>query len=111
MRALRELGEVGLIERIRRRVSRNASVILGIGDDAAVVRAPKRGALLVASDMLVEGVHFRRRSVPARWIGWKALACNISDIAAMGGIPRWAVVSLGAPPSTPVTFVDQLYAG
>ena len=105
------LHEVGVIERIRRRVRGTSSVVVGIGDDAAVLRAPRRGRLLFASDMLVEGVHFHRRSVPARWIGWKALACNVSDIAAMGGHPRWAVVSLGLPPSTPVRFVDALYDG
>ncbi len=60
---------------------------------------------------MVEGVHFRRQDVPPQWIGWKALACNVSDIAAMGGLPHWAVVSLGLPPSTPVSFVDGVYAG
>ena len=67
--------------------------------------------LLFASDMLVEDVHFRRRLVPPQWIGWKALACNVSDIAAMGGVPRWAVVSLGAPPTTTVRFLDELSRG
>ncbi|MBI3011094.1 MAG: thiamine-monophosphate kinase [Candidatus Omnitrophica bacterium] len=61
--------------------------------------------------MLIEGVHFHRRSVPARQIGWKALACNVSDVAAMGGRPLWAVISLGLPPRTSVPFVDALYAG
>ena len=61
--------------------------------------------------MIVEGVHFDRRRESARAIGWKALACNVSDIAAMGGVPRWAVVSLGLPPETPLRFIDQLYAG
>ena len=118
-----EVGEVGLIGRVKRRIGRSPSVVVGIGDDAAVLRLPRPGAaahrrggpggslLLFASDMLVEGVHFTRRSVPARWIGWKSLACNVSDIAAMGGTPHWAVVSLGVPPATPVRFVDQLSAG
>jgi thiamine-monophosphate kinase len=61
--------------------------------------------------MMVEGVHFRRQDVPPSWIGWKALACNVSDIAAMGGLPHWAVVSLGLPPKTSVSFVDGVYAG
>ena len=111
MRSLRALGEVGLIARLAQRIEASASVKVGIGDDAAVLRAPRGGWLLFASDMLVEGVHFHRRRVPAHWIGWKALACNISDIAAMGGLPHWAVVSLGLPPKTPVSFVDALYAG
>jgi len=112
MRTLRALGEVGLIARLRRRLHRPASVHVGIGDDAAVLRAPGGGhQWLFASDMMVEGVHFRRQDVPPQWIGWKALACNVSDIAAMGGLPHWAVVSLGLPPSTPVSFVDGVYAG
>ena len=112
MTSLRTLGELGLIARLRRRVRRSATVLVGIGDDAAVLRIPHgQRRLLFASDMLVEGVHFNRRSVSARDIGWKALACNISDIAAMGGHPRWAVVSLGVPRTAPVAFVDGLYAG
>ncbi|MDP3723447.1 MAG: thiamine-phosphate kinase [Candidatus Omnitrophota bacterium] len=108
---LREIGEHGLIERIRRRVRRTSSVVVGIGDDAAVVRPPRGRQLLVASDMLVEDVHFQRRRLAARWIGWKALACNLSDIAAMGGTPLWAVVSLGLPPRTSVSWVEALYRG
>jgi len=111
MRTVRQLGEVGFIERLRHRVRRPASVLVGIGDDAAVVRGGRGEWWLLASDMLVEGVHFRRHRVPAQWIGWKALACNVSDLAAMGGVPRWAVVSLGLPPTTPIAFVDRVYAG
>ncbi|MBI1991967.1 MAG: thiamine-phosphate kinase, partial [Candidatus Omnitrophica bacterium] len=91
VQAIAQVGEVELIHRIRRRIQGNASVAVGIGDDAAVLLAPHRGRLLFASDMLIEGVHFHRRSVPARQIGWKALACNVSDVAAMGGRPLWAV--------------------
>jgi thiamine-monophosphate kinase len=120
MQTVRALGEVPLIARLRRRLetgydqgaSGQSTVLVGLGDDAAVLRAPTgRWRWLFASDMLVEGVHFRRRVVPAWQIGWKALACNVSDIAAMGGTPRWAVVSLGLPPETPVPFVDGLYDG
>lgn len=111
MRSVHAIGEVGLIARLKRRIAGAPSVTVGIGDDAAVLRLPVGGELLFASDMLVEGVHFRRGRESARWIGWKALACNVSDIAAMGGIPHWAVVSLGLPPSTPLRFVDQLYRG
>ncbi len=111
MRAVRDLGEVGLIARVAKRLRHPASVRVGIGDDTAVLRDGRGGLWVFASDMLVEGVHFTRRRVPAVRIGWKALACNISDIAAMGALPRWAVVSLGLPPSTTVAFVDGLYAG
>lgn len=111
MKRVGHVGEGGLIERMRRRLRQTASVRVGIGDDAAVLRSPRGRWLLLASDMLVEGVHFRRRDTAPEWIGWKALASNISDIAAMGGRPLWAVVSLGLPPSTPVRFVEALYAG
>ncbi len=132
MRTVHALGEVRLIERLRRRLGRapSALVEVGIGDDAAVLNVSGRRRLLFASDMFVERVHFRlpappllrfakqsvrgqagRRTTPAQWIGWKALAANISDIAAMGGEPLCAVVSLGLPPSTPVAFVDALYGG
>lgn len=111
VQAVRALGEIGLIARLRTRLAQDSSVRVGIGDDAAVLHRPPSGELLFASDMLIEGVHFRRRQTPARWIGWKALAVNVSDIAAMGGCPRWAVVSLGLPPATPLRFVDELYEG
>jgi thiamine-monophosphate kinase len=111
---VRTIGERGVIERAKRRLRADASVLLGIGDDAAAVRAPRERALLLASDMLVEGVHFRLRgrgAVSPRDLGWKALAVNVSDIAAMGGTPRWAVVSLGAPASTPVRVTDGIADG
>ena len=121
---LTPIGEMGVIERIRRRVPpRSPSVLVGIGDDAAVLRPPPRGSrLLLTCDMLVEGTHFTpphvgrgagftRDATPAAAIGWKALACNISDVAAMGGRPLWAVVSLGLPPSSPVSFVDGFFQG
>ncbi len=111
MRTVRALGERGVIARIARHARRGRGVIVGIGDDAAVLRAPRGDRLLFASDMLVEGVHFDRRRVSAEQVGWKALACNISDIAAMGGQPRWAVMSLGLPPATPARFVDGLARG
>ena len=108
---IRRLGEAGLIARAAWRFRRATSVLVGIGDDAAVLRRPSAGHLLLASDMLIEDVHFRRAQLSPAWIGWKALACNISDIAAMGGLPRWAVVSLGVPPNTPVRFTDGVSAG
>jgi len=113
MRTVHALGEVRLIDRLRRRLGRAPSslVEVGIGDDAAVLKMPGRRRLLFASDMIVEDVHFRRRTTPAQWIGWKALAANVSDIAAMGGTPLCAVVSLGLPSSTPMVFVDALYGG
>ena len=116
-RTAADLGEVGVIERLKRRLPTTSAVVVGIGDDAAVLRPTGGRELLFASDMLVEGVHFDpprgtgRRRTPARAIGWKALACNVSDIAAMGGVPLAAVASLGCPPSTPVAWLDGLTRG
>lgn len=112
MKVISELGEVALIRRFSRRLGgQTPSVRVGIGDDAAVLRGSKETEWLLASDMLVEGVHFMRQATPAKWIGWKALACNVSDIAAMGGLPYASVVSLGLPPRTPVAFVEGVYDG
>ena len=99
-----------MIRRISRRIKVDASVLRGIGDDCAVLRGQGRRLHLFASDMLVEGVHFREED-PAEAIGWKALAVNVSDIAAMGGLPRHAVISLGLPRDRSVRFVDGLYRG
>lgn len=112
-----KLGEDGLIRRVAWEIRAGRGVVRGIGDDCAVLRwgpSTKLGAnetyLLFASDMIVEGVHFRRSARPEA-IGWKALAVNVSDVAAMGGLPRHAVVSIGLPHGTGVSFVDGLYRG
>ncbi len=109
-RKLSQLGERGLIERLRRVIRTDRSVIQGIGDDCAVLKGPRGKELLFACDMLVEGAHFLKSARPDG-VGWKALAVNLSDIAAMGGVPRHAVISLGLPASTPVSWVDGLYRG
>ena len=105
-----DLGEKGLIRRMAGKIRTDRTVVRGIGDDCAVLAGPAGKYQLFASDMVVEEVHFRRSDTPTA-IGWKALAVNVSDIAAMGGLPRWAVVSLGLPRATPVRFVDGLYGG
>ena len=108
---LGELGERGLIERIRRRLGPpGAGVCLGIGDDAAVVAWPA-GNLLLTVDTLLEDVHFRRSTSTLRDVGAKALAVNLSDVAAMGGEPRVALVALALSPSSAVSDVDDLYTG
>ena len=83
----------------------------GIGDDTAVLAVPPGHRLLATTDLLIEDVHFRRSSAAPSDIGWKALAVNLSDIAAMGGIPRWALVALAVPADTDVEAVDAFYAG
>lgn len=84
-------------------------VVIGIGDDAALVETT--AATLLTTDSLIEGVHFDRVTCPARLVGRKALTVNLSDIGAMSGIPKYATVSLALPPSCAVDFVDGLYDG
>jgi thiamine-monophosphate kinase len=107
-----DVGEHGLIEHIRRRLPpAPPSVVIGIGDDAAVAAADRGTLQVLTTDALVEGVHFDRRfSTPAD-IGYKALAVNVSDIAAMGATPRLALLSLILPASLPFPEVDGLLDG
>src|SRR5689334_8847443 len=88
--------EVELVAWLRRTLrSRSTGVVLGIGDDCAIVRGPARGEeWLFTTDMLIEGVHFERTTHSAADAGWKALARGLSDIAAMGGTPQFCLVSL-----------------
>ena len=104
---LAELGEFGLIDRIAGRVRPGGTVRLGIGDDAAAT-LPTAGMLtLTTTDMLVEGIHFDLAYSDPVTLGRKSLAVNLSDIAAMGGIPRYCFLSLAIPPSCPVEFLDR----
>jgi thiamine-monophosphate kinase len=96
--ALARLGEFGLIGLIRQRVQeRTAGTLQGIGDDAAVLAPDSGAALLLTTDMLLEGIHFQRRWGLPRELGRKALAVNVSDIAAMGGLPLHALLGLAIP--------------
>ncbi len=109
---VQRLGERGLIRRIRHTIgSEGPGVRVGIGDDAAVLEPTPGAWLLVTTDLVIEDVHFRRRSAGPADIGWKAMAVNLSDIAAMGGTPRFAVVALACPEKTEVEEVDLFYAG
>jgi thiamine-monophosphate kinase len=108
---LSDLGEFGLIDRISASVMPGAGVITGIGDDAAVT-APTPGMQLLAStDMLLEDVHFRLAWHNPYLLGRKSLAVNISDIAAMGGIPRWTTLSLALPSDFPLDLLDEFSRG
>jgi len=105
-----KLGERGLIERLRRRIRTDSSVSVASGDDCAVLKFDRKNYQLFTCDMLVEGVDFTRRHSPYL-VGRKALAVQVSDIAACGGIPRHCVVSVGAPARTAVRDLDQLLNG
>lgn len=91
-----KLGEFGLIERFRKSIKTDSSVVLGSGDDCAVLNFDKRRYQLFTCDMLVEGVDFSSRENP-RLIGRKAVAVQVSDIAACGGIPRHCLIAIGMP--------------
>ncbi len=102
--------EFDLIDRIRQRTAASRDdVLLGIGDDAALLRVPSGQDLAAAVDTLVEGVHFPRGTSAAD-LGWKALAVNLSDLAAMGGTPAWALLSLTLPQADNA-FVDAFAEG
>lgn len=105
------LGEFGLIREIKKWIPQAKAIVQGIGDDTAVFRASPNRYQLLAIDTLVEDVDFRKGKATPQEIGWKALAINLSDIAAMGGIPKAAVVSLTLPKKTEVRFVKGFYEG
>lgn len=111
MKELRQIGEFGLIERIAKKVTTDKSVIYGVGDDAAVISYTKNKYLLFTTDMLIEGVHFRRNEASSFQIGRKALAVNISDIAAMGGTAKYAQVAAGIPKGFSLRTVDEIMRG
>lgn len=96
------LGEFGLIERFAPD---------GVGDDCAVIPMDRSRALLVTTDMLVEDIHFLRANISSRDLGYKALSVNLSDIAAMGGFPTHAFLSIALPISTEVEWVEGFFGG
>lgn len=112
MRSLRSVGEFGLIDLFKKStLKKHPAVLLGIGDDAAILRGNRDGELLFTTDLLVEDRHFRRKEATAFEIGRKAMAVNLSDIAAMGGHPICAVAAVGLPPRLKLSYVMELYRG
>ncbi|UCC16637.1 MAG: thiamine-phosphate kinase [Dehalococcoidales bacterium] len=113
-----ELGEFGLINLLREMVDNSSGddsralndLILGIGDDTAAWQGD-RSIQLATSDSMVQDTHFNLDITPWEDLGWKAIAVNLSDIAAMGGLPRYALVSLSLPGSTEIDSVTDLYRG
>jgi thiamine-monophosphate kinase len=108
---LSDIGEFALIERIKNKTTISRSVVKGMGDDCAVIRYKKDKHMLFTTDMIIEDVHFRVKTASPEAIGHKALAVNISDIAACGGIPKWAVISAGLPANSRYDYIHRLYKG
>ena len=108
---LESLGEFGLIDRISESFQNiSSATIKGIGDDAAVIDAGSKYQL-ISTDMLLEGVHFDLVYTPLKHLGYKAIAVNISDIAAMNGVPLHATVSIGISNRFGLSDIDELYEG
>lgn len=106
-----DLGETGLIKRLAARIKTFPPVIKGIGDDTAVLRVPGEHDILFTTDMMVEEVHFSLRYGSLYQVGKKSISVNASDIAAMGGIPTYGVISIALPAHLTVEDVDELYNG
>ena len=109
---LSTIGEFGLIRRFSPPfLKRLTEGVTGIGDDCAVLPYRDGLSLLVTTDMLVEDIHFLRSRIPPRDLGYKSLAINLSDIAAMGGTPENAFLALGLPGDIEVEWIDEFFAG
>src|SRR5688572_13128748 len=114
-----QLGEFGLIDRLGRLLNGSgrdplrpeAAGSIGIGDDAALWTPTPGRREVLTTDALVEDVHFRHRTTSWRDLGWKALAENVSDVAAMGALPTRAFITLGLQPGTRVADLEELYRG
>jgi thiamine-monophosphate kinase len=107
------IGEFQLIDRLVGRLGPggDSDVVVGIGDDAAVLRQAGELLELVTVDALIEGVHFERSLTPLRHLGFKAISANVSDVCAMNGRPRFATISVGIPPSMSVEMMEAFYDG
>jgi len=112
MKTLAQIGEFGLINRIDQKfcTDKNSGNI-GIGDDCAVIQETENTAKLITTDLLIENIHFIKNKVTPKELGYKSLAVNLSDIAAMGGTPEYVFISVGFPAGTTVEWVENLYSG
>jgi thiamine-monophosphate kinase len=109
---IRRIGEFGLIKLIRKRVfSKDKRVLVNIGDDAAVIKSSSDKLLIFTTDTMVEKVHFDLTYCTFAEIGWKAMTANLSDVAAMGGLPTWALITVGLPRSVQTASVLSIYEG
>jgi thiamine-monophosphate kinase len=112
-KTLKDLGEAGIIAFIRKEAfsALPSTVKKGIGDDCAVLETAKDDTVLVTTDTLIEGIHFTSQTLSAEDLGWKSLAVNISDIAAMGGTPTAAFFSIGMAQDAEVSFLEAFLCG
>ena len=118
---LSDIGEFDLIERLDTLLKKagvaatqqgsDSTLLIGIGDDAAVWRTNDGVVQLSTTDTMVDGVHFTHQTTPWRDLGWKAMVSNLSDIAAMGGMPTFALVTLGLRKNLPVSDIEEAYQG
>lgn len=109
---IENIGERGFIQRIRSKFPlKDRTIILGIGDDAAIIRPSPGKSILISTDTLREDIHFEKRYFTYYDIGWKAVAVSLSDIAAMGGLPRYLMLSIAVPYKTHVKDLDILLNG
>lgn len=109
-KTLRDVGEFGLIDRLARRAAQGPAVLLGPGDDAAVIAAPD-GRVVASTDLLLEGRHFRTDWSTGYQVGRKAAAQNLADIAAMGAVPTALLAGFAAPADLPVAWARDLARG
>ncbi|NLO89613.1 MAG: thiamine-phosphate kinase [Clostridia bacterium] len=107
-----DIGEFGLIDLIKDDTIYNPDdVVVGIGDDTAVLKHPPGKLLLATTDMMIETVHFIVEPDNGEKIGYRAMAANVSDIASMGGIPTHAMISMGVRPEMEASYIEQVYNG
>jgi thiamine-monophosphate kinase len=112
VRTLQDIGEFELIKKIASHIpSPHSKGVIGIGDDCAVIPMSDTDTLLVTCDTLIEEIHFLKNKISPEDLGYKSLAVNVSDIAAMGGEPKWAFLSLSLPKYTEVDWVERFMEG
>ena len=111
---LSDLGEEALLDHVFDKFHLPKSgpgLVVGVGDDAAILDLGSGKLTIVTTDMMVEGPHFRLDLTTPYHLGWKAVAANISDVAAMGGLPTWTFASIGLKPDMDLEFADELFEG
>ncbi|MDI6786532.1 MAG: thiamine-phosphate kinase [bacterium] len=109
---LKDIGEINLIKHLQNTIHyTHPSIIVGIGDDAAVIKNSFNKYLVATTDTLVENVHFNLKTFNPYQVGWKSAASNLSDIAAMGAQPKYLLVSMGIPENLTLSFWDEIYRG